>query len=661
MASKQMFPPVGCSACSVQGANFQCFTCGTYYCGVSCQMNHWPMHKDFCIPRLVTATPLLGNSALLTQYPPPSITKPSNVVSKQEETVASAGDVSNIPSNVVRQQEKIPEPVMNVVATPRISTDVQQPRNGNVPATTVANEVAMTKSLSNMQIQKENQPPAAGPISNGEKLMSKLMNNPLAALKANQAAQPVANGAIPKATNNPFVTQKGGSPPVETVAQEEKSVPKTLKNPLQALKTSQPAGSAAIEKPVLKTVVPPRTQLLQHGVFPEPGRSVKISYVANDRLFVYDCGPGPNGEPNSFQSLIVRSLQCAMTVQDFLSAPPTVEDIVFAPFEDDFYRSVVKSVQDGIAEVFFPDFGNWLKVEWKKLKEIPDPKIKYAHTVTHPVWIDNVKSITPRMKEFLVTMVDLHEFVLTTVIDIPNTHIKMVDMRHSLQQYVLSEKLLAMQDPAASSNIQKKMASQLRPPAANPVPKLVVTNPTTYKPVTIMELVETNICESKGAELMITHALHAFNENKISVITKSNYTAFEKMMKECQMYGQIDPNPYNPQEQEICIVKVKDIWHRAAAVDFKDGKAVQFYLLDLPAFTDEDIDAPVRRYPPGLTRHLFAVESIVENPEFLLQAINGDESNVDMLPGMAIRADVHHTNDEEIGDTIHLNVVAFEK
>lgn len=32
-----------------------------------------------------------------------------------------------------------------------------------------------------------------------------------------------------------------------------------------------------------------------------------------------------------------------------------------------------------------------------------------------------------------------------------------------------------------------------------------------------------------------------------------------------------------------------------------------------------------------------------------------------MLPGMAIRADVHHTNDEEIGDTIHLNVVAFEK
>uniref|UniRef100_A0A182TSU2 Uncharacterized protein n=1 Tax=Anopheles melas TaxID=34690 RepID=A0A182TSU2_9DIPT len=167
--------------------------------------------------RLVTVTPLLGNSALLTQYPPPPITKPSNVVSKQEETVASAGDVSNIPSNVVPKQEKIPEPVMNVVATPRISTDVQQTRNGNVPATTVANELAMTKSLSNMQIQKENQPPT-GPMSNGEKLMSKLMNNPLAALKANQAAQPVANGAIPKATNNPFVPQKGGSPPSQDEA-----------------------------------------------------------------------------------------------------------------------------------------------------------------------------------------------------------------------------------------------------------------------------------------------------------------------------------------------------------------------------------------------------------------------------------------------------------
>ena len=74
-------------------------------------------------------------------------------------------------------------------------------------------------------------------------------------------------------------------------------------------------------------------------------------------------------------------------------------------------------MQNGIAEVFFPDFGNSMKIEWKKLKEIPDEKLKYAVVVTHPVWIDNVKSFTPRVNEYLETIVDLHEFVLTTTIE----------------------------------------------------------------------------------------------------------------------------------------------------------------------------------------------------------------------------------------------------
>uniref|UniRef100_A0A1Y9GLX9 Uncharacterized protein n=1 Tax=Anopheles arabiensis TaxID=7173 RepID=A0A1Y9GLX9_ANOAR len=605
MASKQMFAPAGCDACNVEDANFQCFTCGTYYCGVSCQMSHWPLHKDLCIPRLVMATPPRENSSLLTQ----------NALSTNAKTLSAA-------PNLV----KIPKPVTNGVAMTKMLPDLQTRKDNNGPVT---NGVAAKKTALDVETVKDNIP--AGAVSNREKPAINAIKAPLQAPKPSQ--------------------------PAEAVANNENPAPKPLKTPLQVLNALQSGEISVVKGKIVPKIEPPRTpKPLQRGPFPAPGRHVKISFVGKDMLYIYDSGLGPNGEPNSFEMLISRTLDCAMHVTDCLSAPPVIEEIVFAPFEDDYYRSVVKSVQNGIAEVFFPDFGNSMKIEWKKLKEIPDEKLKYAEVVTHPVWIDNVKSFTPRVNEYLETIVDLHEFVLTTVIDMPSTHIRMVDMRHSIQQYVLSEKLLALQQPESSLNLKTKLVAQLRQP--NSALKLVATNPNTYKPVYYSEMIDTNISVSKGVELVVSYALHAFNENKISVINKSNQVAYEKTTKDCQTYGQIDPNPYNPQKQEVCLVKVKDIWHRAAPVNFKYGKPVQFYLLDLPAFTDEIKDAPVRRYPPGLTRHLFAVESIVENPEFLLQAIHGDENKVEQLPGVTIRANVYQTIEDDI---IHLNVVSYEK
>uniref|UniRef100_A0A182PD67 MYND-type domain-containing protein n=1 Tax=Anopheles epiroticus TaxID=199890 RepID=A0A182PD67_9DIPT len=611
MASKQMFPPVGCTSCTVQGANFQCFTCGTYYCGVSCQINHWPTHKDFCIPRLIMATPLLGNASLLTQYPPPSILKPSNEILKAPETVSSTGATPTVLSNGPQKvQEKLPEPTSNRMATGK----------ENVPMTPVPNHETEVKES-----------------GSGQKLKER--NDVVPVIKEETTIKAATNSQKPIGTG---------------INGNEKPVVKTM-NPLRAPKANQPTEVAAKELPVPKTMPPANAnnmQLLQHGSFPEPGRKVKISFVAGDRLYIYDSGLGPNGAPNLFQSLIVGSLECAMTVKDCISAPPKVNDILFAPFEDDFYRAVIKTVQGDTAELFFPDFGNSLKIEWRKLKEIPDPKIKYAKIVTHPVWVDNVKSFTPRMSEFLETLVDMHEFVLTTVIDMPNTHIRMVEMRNARDQYILSAKLLAMQEPAASAgvtsiNIKKKLNANLRP--SNNVPKLVVTNPVTYKPVNINELAEANLDESKGVELIITHGLNAFTQDTMSVINKSNYNAFEKVLKECHMYGQIDPNQYNPQDNELCLVKVKDVWYRGTPMEFTDGKGVQFYLFDINSLEHVEPNAPVRRYPPGLTRNLYAAECVVENPEVLLPILNGDENQADMLGGVTIKADVHHSHDDEIG------------
>uniref|UniRef100_A0A182JPK5 Uncharacterized protein n=1 Tax=Anopheles christyi TaxID=43041 RepID=A0A182JPK5_9DIPT len=370
------------------------------------------------------------------------------------------------------------------------------------------------------------------PVTNG--VLTTKISSDVQTRKDSISVASVASGLGMAKTSSDAQKLKNNMP-AGTVSNREKPILNMMKNPLNVSKANKPVASTGSEQEA-------RCNIL---------RNVKISYVANDRLYIYDAGSGPNDESNSFQSLILRSLECGMGIKDSLSTPPTIGDIVFAPFEDDFYRAV-----DGIADVFFPDIGNSLKVEWKKLKTIPDQMLKYAKIVTHPVWIDNVKSLTPRMRDFLVTLVDLHELVLTTVIDLPNTHMRLVDMRHVRQQYVLSELLLVLTIGDVKHKEKKKIASQVRPP--NNVPKLVVTNPNTYK----AELVESYIANNNGVELVITYALHAFSLDKISVIKKSDYTVFEKTVKECQTYGQIDPNPYKTQENEVCLVKIKDLWHR---------------------------------------------------------------------------------------------------
>ncbi|ETN63191.1 hypothetical protein AND_005102 [Anopheles darlingi] len=54
--SKTLMKMPSCAKCSACPVMRKCFTCGTFYCDVKCQKQHWPVHKENCMPRLTIDT-----------------------------------------------------------------------------------------------------------------------------------------------------------------------------------------------------------------------------------------------------------------------------------------------------------------------------------------------------------------------------------------------------------------------------------------------------------------------------------------------------------------------------------------------------------------------------------------------------------------------------
>lgn len=616
-------PVLNCVTCNCQGAYLECSVCGSCYCSVECQRDNWPKHRDVCMPRLILA-PMIGRSVHLTQFPPPSIPrKPEACLVK--DTTNNASLDKSIKENI--------QPSQNV---PTISAKMNVKLDGQkIPSQSVPRIGAKL----NVTLDSQKLPPQTVP-----EIGSRLNGSP-GMQKAVQQSSP-SNG-----------TRLNGSPSVQ------KALPKQAdlvpdRSPKPESESPKPSATAIALKLNAEKYAPKAEDgtiagsMLRQGPFPEPGRKVKIAHVASDKMYIYETGPGPNGTPNQFLSLVKSCIEHSFEVKAYFTEAPKVDDIVFAPFEGDYYRAVVKSIGGDNVDVFYPDFGNTQMVAWNHLKAITDPKIKYASTVTHPVWVDNVSSFTPAIKRFLEALVDSAEFVLRTVIEMPKSTIRIVELRHLQEQYLLSDKLLALcsTTPVAS----KKIVEQKSSPKT---PKLVVTNPVTYKPVTVEELIQADDIDGKGVELIILNATSAHTENLLSVVIKSQHAQYEAMMKECQLYGQIDPNPYVPDENEVCLLNVKGTWYRAMMVEMNDDKKTQFYLVDISELAAVDGFTQVRRYPPGLTRKLFLTECILENTEILLKAANGKEENLRNLRGMAFKGDLFKT--DESGDSTHVTILCF--
>ncbi|XP_052888845.1 uncharacterized protein LOC128297269 [Anopheles moucheti] len=653
-------PPVECARCKVLGAKFVCATCGTFYCNVPCQIEHWPAHKDVCMPRLVMATPLMGTALCLEECTP------------QVHAIAPNAD------NLKVSPSSMGPDSPNVVPTIPSSTGksvLQKMAVGNetITCTSPSNEEKAYQQKTQPVIKSANDmAPKSSPVI-PENTMEKRGQNVLgtAIEKAKQQkpvliSKNVGDTNVKSATVVPEQTvQNNSQKAVDSVAVKPSIVEKLqrserLKN-VNNTNTKMSTTDAGLRKANAENCdpEPDRTyngKLLQQGPFPEPGSTVKISYVADDKIYIYETGPGPNGERNGVELLITRSLECARGIKNTLSAPPIVGDIVFAIFDGDYYRAVIKSVNGDIAEVFYPDFGNSLAVQWNTLKEIPDPKLKYANCLTHGVWLENIAAFTPPIKDFLTRLENVADFKLITVIEVQNAAgIKMVEMYNCSEKYNLTLKLQELQ----AIQMNKEMPLKSQPKSTGKTSKFVVTNPNTYKPVLVYDLVDAGSIQGTELELVIANASSVFHDNQFSVMTKPNFELYKTMMQECEIYGRIDPNPYEPEANELCLVHNYGIWYRAVTIQPETGDTNLFYLVDDLCFA-EDKDMKIRRYPPGLTRRQFVVECVLENTDILLGVIDIDE-DAESLCGRLIKADVHLLKDEEMYETTHVTIVNVVK
>ncbi|XP_050078909.1 tudor domain-containing 6-like [Anopheles maculipalpis] len=667
-------PAMDCASCKRQGANLVCSTCGTFYCSVPCQAKHWPTHRYFCMPRLVMATPLLGTAAYVESNMTSSTPEPPNMMAKscnQEAMLSSSPNVKHNSNFINRENGN--------GTTNKQYHSLNNGRRGSSPHAVVAandaskrnvtsNAKKMQQKLDNILIEAKNTNARLSSTERTTEVKTEVMLvSGATTTKANVdncgrkdvdtkekklVEKLVSNTALPK-TNTVKDVQKAECPTMKK--QTQKPVAAGLKEANTKIVNSQSIIRSANVNDQKPDNTSMSSQHLQHAPFPDPGSKMMISYVADDMLYIYETGTGPNGDPNSFEVLIARSIECSRTVQSYISTPPIVGDIVFAAYDGDYYRAVVKSISNATVEVLFPDFGNSQTVQWNTLKEIPDPKIKYANCLTHPVWIQNVPSFTITMKKFLNQHVDVTEFMLHTVIDVPNTSTKMVEMYQCSDQYYLSVKLQNISLQADSSAIAKKKVD-VQPKSPQHTSKYVITNANTYKPVYIEELIDVKTIEGKGIELVIINA----SESQLSVVTKTNFALYKAMLKDSDVYGKIDPNPYEPKENEVCLVKRDGIWYRAVTLQVVDDEA-NFYLLDEQQFIGSN-DIEVRRYPPGLTRQQFVVECVVENTNVLLNAMGGSETNAHELSGCFMTADVYQSPaDEDTYETTHLTILSICK
>lgn len=548
-----------CAACRKGGASFQCFVCGTYYCGEPCQRSDWPGHIIQCLPRLVRtqsgfaaneSQPMVhpfgtmptnnnanSNVERKFQVPPPNVNKPPGPNQKQ-------------PPNNRPGSSKQPEP------HPKPTTPVK-----GMPACVVPTNVLKNLSLKRHQEQ--------------ETLLSAVVNG-------------------------------------------------------ESQKTPAPATNLSkLAKRVQQKVAAPKREI-RYSAFPKEGECVKISYVSSSMLYVYRTGCEADGQFNRYLEFVKRSVECARGVTQMLKTAPKVEDVAFAPFDGDFYRAVVKSIDGTRAGVFFPDFGNSLTVDWTEMKEIPDREIQYGMCYTHAVMLDGVPTFTPLVKAFLTELLELDEFELTKVND---GEIKTVDMRHVQELYQLSAKVqeVAKKEQAIGKEVAEKLAVKETAPA------LTVGDPASYVPVLAEDFIEADLPACEETQVMVVETSELSVSRQISVLLLSDNAAFGKVMSECQQYGNNDPHPYQPAcENEVVLLQFDGVWCRAILA--AKGDESQYYMIDLGIIRTLNGPVNCRRYPAAMCRNIFVSECYVDNPDALGE-VDEDGTNEQLL-GKTLRVTI---------------------
>ncbi|XP_058058595.1 uncharacterized protein LOC131209525 [Anopheles bellator] len=602
-----------CSYCAAFPVALQCGACGAFYCNGLCQKRHYEAHIHSCVmPPLV----------LMQHY-----------------------DEVNLPE-MMR---------LNNSDAPYVSANGQQPASNNIPKG-IQEKINLKTTTS---LKKKHEAPSAqvtsgtGAGTSLSNIMSKLMQpQPLLPnfphVSANDQKPALKNmpKGMPEKINlktTPSSKKKHEAPSAQVTTGTGAGPSPLNKMPKGMSTLPEKANAKAAPSPAEKAEECQKSAL-QQADFPAVGATVKISFVGENEIYIYDAGPGPHGRPNAHIKLIRRCLEEGRKKGNTLTKAPVFGDILLAPFSGEYYRAVVNSVEGNWAEVFFVDFGNSEKLEWAEFKTILEPDLKYADRTAHEVWIANISKFTEPIRMQLNEL-EAEEFELSNVIDMSNTSIKLVELRHPTELYYLSDKLrqLLKKDEKVRTSAEMN--------------KIVVApDPETYVPVLDDEIIETSIPAENGVELIIIDASYVrhSSSSQIAVLVKANQKKYGEVMSEIHRYGEADQNEYKPQQcGELCLVYFESIWTRAMSTDVQSDTS-DYMLFDMGILCSVPLKN-VRRFPPKLSRTLYVVtDCIVDNPATLFELAK--ESTPENLRTKLIKVNVKPDLDSD--GSQHVTVIS---
>ncbi|XP_058130459.1 uncharacterized protein LOC131272651 [Anopheles coustani] len=594
----------GCVKCRKIDAGFMCGICFASYCSQKCRDDDFAKHRKICkAPLIIKHRP---HPSLYSDGEP----KAKSQQQEKEQKVKKVNQPSPKPNTEQFEQKSEAKAAGHVAVSngPKKNPATEK----RVPQKNIENEPQVKQQPQQEQLKKVKQ------------ALEELQNKPQTPI-------------LPEKTSNRAAVPENTKKTVQQ-EQQQKREQNQVPDPTQASNASpqqpsnaspQQPSSTLLKRMQKKAATTKRT--IAYDPFPPVGSKVAISSVSNKLLHIHEVYGG-NDDP--FLSFITRCMKHADEIDELLQQPPQEGDIVFAPFDDCFYRAVVTKVEGNDGTVVFPDFGNLVTLPWRQMKEIRDASVKYANCLTHAVALREGAPFSTAVEHFLNELVEAHQFELTLVEDGPTSGVKTVELRHVESQYLLGAKVRSMTTPAVKTI------------------KLEATDPATYKPVYESEFDEaslrSDIQQHEEQELVIVEASEFATSHQVGAILAKSEAAFANMMRECQEYGQLDRNEYlgEPEHNYGCLVNYEGAWIRA--VKLTADCENQFFLIDLGLFSQLDKSCPKRRYPPGLTRKLFCSEYHIENTDFLTKEMIGSSNLTDDLRGMKVKAKVYFDEESEL-------------
>uniref|UniRef100_A0AAG5CRU7 MYND-type domain-containing protein n=1 Tax=Anopheles atroparvus TaxID=41427 RepID=A0AAG5CRU7_ANOAO len=697
--------PLECHKCCGY-AELMCSMCAAWYCSEQCQLLDWHVHRKNCIPRLVRGFPVLTSLQNL------AITNTQQLQAQQQK--AKQTQQTQQQPLAQQTQQKDQQQVQQTKQQQQQQQQQERAQHQQQQQQHLMNEQLRKEKESGLNLDKRFAPIGANQTEQAKRQPDRPMEQPrangvqqqakddLSKKKPNTSENPdkANNHHIPankldanvvkpapqemeKRASAEMSQLKGqqNKPAAQSVLPNKSDDPALKKQPSQAAvasnvalngpkratqgldKSEQPGGPTSppkvaddppkaaqgpsfLQKRMQALATAKRT--IAYNAFPAVGSTVAISVVSEKTLHIHETSDDVVNDP--FMSFIKRCILHASEIKQQLQHPPAVGEIVFAPFDDNYYRAIVKKCEGDSAVVMFPDFGNSQPIHWKLLKEIRDANVKYGTCMTHAVSLFAEGPFSPAVQNFLSDLIEEQPFEVTRVEANATAGVRKVELRHLRSKYILSAKIreLTANDPAARAK-QTEAAEQKRI-------KLVATDPATYKPVYSTEFKDSCIPNDgfKEEELIIVEASQFPNNQAVSVILALKQRPFAMVLKECEEYGRLDSNEYRgePEPNYACLVRYDNTWSRAMKVENAD----QYYLLDFGIIRGLDTIDAVRRFPPALSRELFCVEYMVDNPEMLTKLLKESDYSTDTLRGRFVKAKLCVDRETEL---FHMKIVSI--